>query len=73
MFLLKMKFDNGKVYEEGLSLSETHKIPFQKDHTDFFMVNIDDVGESEVNIHEIRMINKCTQYLIRLSMLKFVS
>jgi len=68
-----MKFNNGKVHEEGLSLSETHQIPFQKDHTDFFMVNIDDVGDNEVNIHKIRMINKSVKYFIRLSMLKFVS
>jgi len=46
-----MKFDNGKVYEESLSLSETHQIPFQKDHIDFFMININDVGDREVNIY----------------------
>lgn len=43
-----MKFDNGKSYEEPLSLSETHQIPFQKDNIDFFMLIIDDIDDRQV-------------------------
>ena len=51
-----MNFADGKSYEEALHSSETHKIPFQKDHLDFFVMNIDDVKDSEVNfdVREIR-------------------
>jgi hypothetical protein len=44
-----MKFANGKSYEEPLNSSETHRIPFQKDNIDFFLVTVDDVGYSEVS------------------------
>jgi len=43
-----MKFANGKSYKDSLSLSETHQIAFQKDNIDFFMVTIDDIGDTEV-------------------------
>jgi hypothetical protein len=43
-----MKFANGQSYEDSLSLSETHRIAFQKDNIDFFMVTIDDIGDTEV-------------------------
>jgi hypothetical protein len=46
-----MKFANGKSYEEALSASETHQIPFQQDNIDFFLVTVDDVGDSEVKIY----------------------
>jgi hypothetical protein len=72
-----MKFGNGKSYEEALSLSETHQIPFQKNNIDFFMITIDGVADNEVNIYQIRMNNRCVklriEFFIRLSMLKFVS
>jgi hypothetical protein len=46
-----MKFANGKSYEETLSSSETHQIPFQKDNIDFFLLTVDDVGDNEVKIY----------------------
>jgi hypothetical protein len=48
-----MKFANGKSYTDALSLSETHQVAFQKDNTDFFMVNIDDVGNVEVKYFQL--------------------
>jgi len=58
-----MKFANGKSYEDALSLSETHQIPFQKDNIDFFMVTIDDISNSEVKIYKIWMVNRCVEFM----------
>jgi len=51
MFFLKIKFTNGKSFEEALSSSETHQIPFQKENIDFFMVTIEDVRDNEVKMY----------------------
>lgn len=63
-----MTFANGKSHEDALSLSETHRIAFQKGHIDFFMISIDHVGDNEVTyfLADVRL-----EYLTRLSTLKF--
>ncbi len=56
MFYLKITFANGKSHEDSLYLSETHQIAFQKNNIDFFMITIDDMGDTEV---KLLMINIC--------------
>ena len=44
----QMTFANGKTHQQVLSSSETHQIAFQKDHVDFFLVSLDNMGDSQV-------------------------
>ncbi|CAF2761699.1 unnamed protein product [Rotaria sp. Silwood2] len=61
MIYIQMNFVNGKSYEEVLSSSETHKIPFQKDNIDFFLVVIDNIGDTEINDVKVCFVNKSTE------------
>jgi hypothetical protein len=47
-----MRFSNGTSHEEVLHSSETHRIPFQNDQIDFFLVPID---HSEVTLNELKV------------------
>ncbi|CAF1271668.1 unnamed protein product [Rotaria sordida] len=55
---IHINFTNGKSYEEALSSSETHQIPFQKDNIDFFLVVIDNIGDNEISNVKICFVNK---------------
>ncbi|CAF3635995.1 unnamed protein product [Rotaria sp. Silwood1] len=58
MISIHMNFANGKSYNETLSSSETHQIPFQKDNIDFFLAIIDNIGDTEISNVKICFINK---------------
>ncbi|CAF1208147.1 unnamed protein product [Rotaria sordida] len=55
---IHINFTNGKSYEEALSSSETHQIPFQKNNIDFFLVVIDNIGDNEISNVKICFVNK---------------
>ncbi|CAF1294409.1 unnamed protein product [Adineta ricciae] len=56
--LIQMRFANDKIYEETLNSSETYQIPFQADHIDFFVISLNDVGNSQIIDAKICLINK---------------
>jgi hypothetical protein len=60
----QMTFANGKTHQQVLSSSETHQIAFQKDHVDFFLVSLDNIGDSTVRPVSTRQPEKAIQSII---------